>query len=99
MGWRIICRRCSNSTRKTIPPQGGGGIALGVHAQAQAHLARVIESAPGNLYARKLLIASLAKSGQVQRAIEVLHPGLRQAPEDVELIGGAGEVSLQTNAV
>ncbi len=52
---------------------------------------------PGYLYARKLLVASLLKSGQTQRAIEVLQPGLQQAPEDGELMALAGEVYLQNN--
>ncbi len=71
--------------------------ALGSHAQAQSHLGRVIENAPGNLYARKLLISSLAKSGQLQRAIEVLQPGLKQAPEDGALLALAGELYMQNN--
>lgn len=76
---------------------GAAEYALGSHAQAQAHLTRVIERAPGNLYARKLLVASLAKSGQALRALEVLQPGLKQAPEDSVLLALAGELSLQTN--
>src|SRR5882762_9280210 len=46
---------------------GAVEFALGSHGQAQAYLRRVLDRAPDNLYARRLLIASLAKSGQVQR--------------------------------
>ena len=70
---------------------------LGDHAQAQARLGQIVERLPGYLYARKLLIASLAKTGNQQRAIEVLQPGLRQAPEDSALMLIAGELYLQNN--
>ena len=71
--------------------------ALGSHAQAQSYLARIVERVPGNLYARKLLVSSLAKTGQTQRALEVLGPGLAQAPGDAGLLGMAGELALQAN--
>jgi len=76
---------------------GAVEFALGSHGQAQSYLGRVINRAPDNLYARRLLIASLAKSGQVQRALEVLQPGLKQFPEDAVLMALAGEVYLQSN--
>ena len=71
--------------------------ALGSHEQAQSYLRVVVERAPGYLYARNMLIASLAKSGQTQRAIELLQPGLQQAPDDGMLMSIAGEVYLQNN--
>jgi len=76
---------------------GAVEFALGSHGQAQSYLGRVIDRAPQNLYARRLLVASLAKSGQAQRALEVLQPGLKQYPEDGVLVGLAGEVYLQSN--
>ena len=76
---------------------GSIDLRLGFHAQAQAHLGRVLERTPGNLAARKLLISSLSQSGQAQRAIEVLQPALSQAPEDGALMALAGEVYMQTN--
>ena len=69
----------------------------GSQETAQVHLSNVLERLPGNLYARKLLIASLAKSGQTQRALEVLQSGLRQAPNDPALMALAGELYLQNN--
>jgi putative PEP-CTERM system TPR-repeat lipoprotein len=72
-------------------------LALGSHVQSQPHLVRVLQQAPGSIYARKLLIRSLLKTGQLQRAIEVLEPGLRQTQEDGQLMGIAGEVYLQNN--
>ena len=77
----------------------GGAIeyALGSHVQAQAYLTRAVERAPRNLYARRLLVSSLAKSGQTQRALDVLAPGLAQAPDDAVLLGMAGELAMQVN--
>lgn len=71
--------------------------ALGSHVQAQAYLTRAVERAPGNLYARRLLVSSLAKSGQTQRALEALAPGLKQAPEDAVMLGMAGELAMQSS--
>ena len=71
--------------------------ALGSHAQAQAYLELVLNRVPNHLYARKLLIGSLAKSGQVPRALEILQPGLKQAPEDGALMILAGELYMQSN--
>ena len=71
--------------------------ALGSHVQAQAHLTRAVERAPGNLYARRLLVSSLAKTGQTQRALEALGPGLTQAPDDTVMLGMAGELAMQSN--
>lgn len=70
---------------------------LGNQGQAQIHLARVVEAAPGNLYARKLLVASLARSGQAQRAKEVLDVALKQAPNDGSVLGLAGEIAMLNN--
>jgi predicted Zn-dependent protease len=76
---------------------GAVEFASGSYGQAQSYLGRVLDRAPDNLYARRLLIGSLAKSGQVQRAQEALQPGLKQFPEDAALMGLAGEVYLQSN--
>ena len=70
---------------------------LGAQGQAQLNLAKVIDRVPDNLYARKLLVASLSKSGQIQRAIEVLQAGLKQAPQDSALWALAGELYMQNN--
>ncbi|MGQ0652133.1 MAG: XrtA/PEP-CTERM system TPR-repeat protein PrsT [Betaproteobacteria bacterium] len=70
---------------------------LGNQGQAQIHLGRVVEAAPGNLYARKLLVASLARSGQAQRAREVLDVALKQAPQDGSVLGLAGEIAMLNN--
>jgi len=67
------------------------------HSQAQSYLSRVIRDAPNNLYACRLLAASLAKTGQPDRALEVIEKGLNQFPQDGPLMALAGEVYLQKN--
>jgi putative PEP-CTERM system TPR-repeat lipoprotein len=76
---------------------GAVEFALGSQAQAQLYLGRVLDRVSDHLYARKLLVASLAKSGELPRAIEVLKPGLKQAPEDGALMTLAGELYMQSN--
>lgn len=70
---------------------------LGSHNLAQTYFGQALGQEPGNLYARKLMIASLAKTGRLQRALEVLQPGLKQAPEDPALLGLAGDLHLRNN--
>ena len=76
---------------------GAVEVALGSHAQAQcAPDARGRASAWQPLRAQ-LLVSSLAKSGQVQRAVEVLQAALKQAPDSAALMALAGEVYMQNN--
>lgn len=70
---------------------------LGSHAQAQVMLKRALDIAPGAILPRKLLAASLAKTGQVQRGVEVLQPLLQAGVQDPSLLGLAGELYLQNN--
>jgi len=70
---------------------------LGSYVTAQTYLARVVEGAPGFLHARKVLITSLASSGQVSRAIQEMENALRVAPEDSQLLTMAGELYMQSN--
>lgn len=69
--------------------------AMGSLQQAEQHLAQYLDKYPGDLYARKLLVSTLLKGKQVQRAMEVLQPGLRQAQQDAQMLALAGEVYMQ----
>lgn len=69
----------------------------GHYAQAQIYLTRVVDRAPNNRYARQLLISSLARTGRVSAARELLRYGLAQAPDDVGMLILAGEVAVQAN--
>ncbi len=77
-----------------------GGViefALGSPELAQTRLRFVVERSPENVYARRLLAASYARSGQTQRAIEILEPALRQESKDPALLALAGELHMQMN--
>lgn len=76
---------------------GSAEFALGSHVQAQAHLERLLNDMPDNLEARKLLISSLAKTGQVTRAMDLLKPALLQSPADASLMALAGDLYMQSN--
>lgn len=69
--------------------------ALGSTEQAEAHLKKYLEKNPGNLYARKLLASVLLKSGQGQRALDILAPALNSVQDDPQLFAIAGQSSMQ----
>jgi putative PEP-CTERM system TPR-repeat lipoprotein len=77
--------------------RGAVEFASGAQGVAQSYLERVVNSIPDNLNARRLLIASLAQSGKVQRALELIDPALKRHPEDSALIALAGEIYLLDN--
>jgi putative PEP-CTERM system TPR-repeat lipoprotein len=77
----------------------GGAVefALGSQELAQTRLRYVLDRAPTNAYARRLLIASYARSGQTHKALELLEPVLKQGTRDPAILALAGEVHMQLN--
>jgi putative PEP-CTERM system TPR-repeat lipoprotein len=77
----------------------GGAVefALGSQELAQSRLKYVLERAPANAYARRLLIASYARAGQTHKALDLLDPVLRQGTQDAAMLALAGEVHMQLN--
>lgn len=73
---------------------GSTQYALGANQQAEQHLKRYLERAPGNKYASKLLIATLLKTGDTARALKVLTPMLPDGEKDPQLLTLAGEAYL-----
>lgn len=73
---------------------GATQYALGATQQAEQHLKRYLERAPGNRYASKLLIATLLKNGDTARALKVLTPMLADGDKDPQLLALAGETYL-----
>lgn len=67
----------------------------GLYSLAESHLAPVVAAFPGNSYARRLLINSLLKSSQQERALEVLQRGLQQDGDDPAMLALAGDVYYQ----
>jgi putative PEP-CTERM system TPR-repeat lipoprotein len=63
--------------------------------QAENHFRHYLQSDPGNVYARKMLAASLLRSGHATDALSVLEPALKTAGRDVQLMALAGETYLQ----
>lgn len=74
-----------------------GAISLRLNSpyQAESHLREYLKHDPGNAYARKLLAASLLRSGQAGNAMDLLAPALEAGAKDVQLMALAGESHLQ----
>ncbi|MEP6655978.1 MAG: XrtA/PEP-CTERM system TPR-repeat protein PrsT, partial [Betaproteobacteria bacterium] len=68
---------------------------LGAYGQAEASLLRVLQRAPEQSQARKLLIAAYVKEGQPAKALEALKPVLGGIGKDAAMLNVAGEVYLQ----
>lgn len=75
---------------------GATQFALGSMPQAEQHLKKYLEQNPENLFARKLLVSTLLKSGQAERAISTLAPALKVTQKDAQLFVLAGEAYMQT---
>lgn len=69
--------------------------ALGSNAQAEQYLKRYLEDNPNNIYAQKLMVGVLLKSGQTDRAIAQLEPLLKPEIADSQLYALAGETYIQ----
>ncbi|SFP45877.1 putative PEP-CTERM system TPR-repeat lipoprotein [Nitrosomonas cryotolerans] len=74
---------------------GAAQFSLGSLLQAEQYLEKYLKRIPGNLYARKLMVAILLKSNQTQQAINILTPTLDIVQEDPQLLALAGEAYMQ----
>lgn len=74
---------------------GAVQVSLGSTLQAEQHLKHYLEKDPENLYARKLFASILLKNREVQRAIDVLSPALKNVQQDPQLFALAGESYMQ----
>lgn len=68
---------------------------LGATQQAEQHLKKYLEKNPGDLFARKLLAATLLKNGDTQHAVDVLADVNDEAKKDAQLLVLAGESQMQ----
>ncbi len=68
---------------------------LGSTNQAELHLKKFLEVDPSNLYARKMMVSTLLKSRQTQRALEFLEPALKDPQADAQVLSLAGEAQIQ----
>lgn len=67
----------------------------GLYQQATTHLTAILSKTPGHLPARRLLIATLLKQGELDKANAQLTPLLEQHPDDAALLNLAGEVAVR----
>lgn len=73
--------------------------AMDTPEQAQIALATFLKRHPGNVYARKVLAATLLKKAQPQSAIYVLEPVLAHVADDSHLYGLVAQAYLQTGKI
>jgi len=81
--------------------QLAGAIELQLNSpvQAEAYLTKALQATPGLPLARRLLVMTYLRSGQANKALETLKPGLTGNNVDPGLYAVAGEVYLQNNDV
>ena len=68
-------------------------------AQAEDYLNKAVRAAPTLPLARRLLVVTYLRSGQPEKAMSTLLPGLNSQRVDPELLSVAGEVYLQNGDV
>ncbi len=68
---------------------------LRAYAQAEANLLKVLQQAPNQEYARRMLIGTYMERGQTAKALEALKPLLGRIDKDAAMLNVAGEVYLR----
>jgi putative PEP-CTERM system TPR-repeat lipoprotein len=69
--------------------------ALGATQQSEQDFKKYLTNNPGNMYASKMLAASLMKNGDTTHAITLLEPALQRNPQDPQLWLLAGETHMK----
>jgi putative PEP-CTERM system TPR-repeat lipoprotein len=67
--------------------------------QAESYLAKAVQSAPGLALARRLLVLTYLRTGQVPKALATLPPDLAKNDRDVDMLSVAGQAYLQSGDV
>lgn len=65
------------------------------YLQAETHLSKALQIVPELPLARRLLVASHLRTGQITKALETLQPIMNRIDQDAALLTLAGEVYLQ----
>ncbi len=76
---------------------GAANMNLGAYTAAEDYLSRALDRMPRHRGARELLVKTLMRMGQPERAMETLVPMLSQAADRPEVLALAGEVRLANN--
>ncbi|MDR2838691.1 MAG: PEP-CTERM system TPR-repeat protein PrsT [Azonexus sp.] len=69
---------------------------LRAYGQAEIHLNKALQQAPGLVLARRLLITTYLRSGQAAKAEEALQPIIGRIDRDAGMLTLAGEIYLQS---
>ena len=67
----------------------------GMYQQAIAHLNAVLANSPNNLPAQRLMVATLLKQNEADKAAELLNKLTEQYPDDTALLSLAGEAAVR----
>ncbi len=78
---------------------GAAELQLDSLVQAEGYLSKALQAAPTLVLARRLLVVTYLRSGQPEKAMATLLPGLNMQNVDPELLSVAGEVYLQSGDV
>ena len=78
---------------------GAAELQLNSLVQAEGYLSKALQAAPTLVLARRLLVVTYLRSGQPEKAMATLLPGLNRQNVDPELLSVAGEVYLQSGDV
>ena len=70
--------------------------ALGSDQQAETNLRKVLDIAPDNLLARRLLTGLLLRTRQPQKATEIIAPALKRSGDDPQILALAGDAYMQS---
>lgn len=81
----------------TLLLAGAVEYAVGNYEASVQHLRTLLDRAPGSMTARRMLAVSLIRSGQNQRAIDLIEQTLATVPNDGPMLMLAGEAHLQNN--
>ncbi len=97
--------RAASQEQLRLTPESLSGLQLAAaieyqlrsYAQAESHLSRILQRAPGAVAARRLLILTHLRSGRPAKAMEVLEPVLDKIGADSDMLALAGEVFMANN--
>lgn len=101
-----VARSLSQEVLKAAPNNalglqlaGATELELNSAVQAESYLSKAVQLAPELPIARRLLVATYARTGNTAKAIATMAPGLAKENVDPELLSLAGEVYLQSGDV
>lgn len=89
--------KASPDNARVLQLAGAVEFQLNALVQAEAYLSKAVQAAPDSASARRLLILTYLRNGQLQKALGVIPANLLAEGSDAELLSAAGQVYLQAN--